>query len=172
MTREGVSFLDLTYTCEKIGLRTLASDATIEEMRNIITLPCIIHWNESHFVVVYKVSRKHVFVSDPAKGLIKYDFDSFRKGWCKREGGTGAFMAVEPRADFKQIEAGEKKERLKKFENILGYFTPYKRSFVNLCVVMLIVTLLQSLLPFISKAVIDKDLTKRIISLYEYSPDC
>ena len=54
MTREGVSFYDLTYTCEKIGLRTLASEASMDDMRDIITLPCIIHWNESHFVVVYK----------------------------------------------------------------------------------------------------------------------
>ena len=161
MTREGVSFLDLTYTCEKIGLRTLASEASMEEMRDLVTLPCIIHWNESHFVVVYHVSKKYVFVSDPAKGLVKYDFDSFEKGWCTRHGEKGAFLAVEPQAHFKQIEPGEKTERLKKFENILGYFTPYKRSFVNLCIVMLIVTALQSLLPFISKAVIDVGIQTR-----------
>ena len=64
-------------------------------------------------------------------------------------------MTVEPQADFKQREINERVERKKTFENILGYFTPYKKSFVNLFVVMLLVTGLQALLPFISKAVID-----------------
>jgi ATP-binding cassette subfamily B protein len=163
MTREGVSFLDLTYACEKIGLRTLASEATMEEIMNLVALPCIIHWDESHFIVVYKVSTKYVLVSDPAKGLLKYSIDQFKKGWCHREGGKGVFLAVEPQAHFKQIEAGEKTERLKKIENILGYFAPYKKSFINLCIVMLIVTLLQSLLPFISKAVIDVGIQTRDI---------
>ena len=163
MTREGVSFLDLTYACEKIGLRSFASEATMGELRDLVTLPCIIHWNESHFVVVYQVTKTYVFVSDPAKGLIKYDHKQFEKGWCSREGNKGAFLAVEPQAHFKQIEINEKTERLKKFENILGYFIPYKRSFLNLCIVMLLVTLLQSLLPFISKAVIDVGIKTRDI---------
>ena len=167
MTREGVSFLDLTYTCEKIGLRTLASEANMDEMRDLITFPCIIHWNESHFVVVYRVTKKHVFVSDPALGLAKYDFERFKKGWCTRHQEKGAFLAVEPQAHFKQIEPGEKKERLKKFENILGYFTPYKRSFINLCIVMMIVTALQSLLPFISKAVIDVGIQTRDLNFIQ-----
>ena len=100
MTNEGVSFLGLTRACEKIGLRTLASEAGMQEMKEIIILPCIVHWNESHFVVVYRVSRKYVFVSDPAKGLLKYDFESFKKGWCTRPNEKGAFLAVEPQVHF------------------------------------------------------------------------
>ena len=167
MTRIGVSFLDLTYACEKIGLRTLASEAGMQEMKNFITLPCIVHWNESHFVVVYAVSKKYVFVSDPASGLVKYDFANFKKGWCTRHEEKGAFLAVEPQAHFKQIESGEKIERLKRFENILAYFTPYKRSFINLCLVMLIVTALQSLLPFITKAVIDVGIHTRDLNFIQ-----
>jgi len=96
MTKKGVSFSGLICACQKIGLRTLASEAGMQEMIDIITLPCIIHWKECHFAVVYHVSKNHVFVSDPSKGLVKYDLDSFKLGWCTRRNEKGAFLAVEP----------------------------------------------------------------------------
>ena len=95
VTRKGVSFLGLTRAFETIGFLTHASEAGMQEMKDMITLPCIVHWNGRHFAVVYRVSKKHVFVSDPAKGFIKYDFDSFKKGWCTRPNEKGAFLAVE-----------------------------------------------------------------------------
>lgn len=120
----------------------------------VIPLPCIVHWEDNHFIVVYKINHKQVFVSDPAKGLLKYSFENFQKGWLK-ESKTGAVLAIEPMADFKQRSINDKLERRKTLENFLGYFTPYKKSFINLFVVMLIVTVLQAFLPFISKPVID-----------------
>lgn len=57
ITREGVSFLDISYAAEKIGLRTVAVKATMENLTNRIPLPCIIHWDQQHFIVVYKTKR-------------------------------------------------------------------------------------------------------------------
>lgn len=164
ITREGVSFLDISYAAEKVGLRTLSVKLTMEELRQKIPLPCIVHWNNSHFIVVYKTSKTKVFVSDPAKGLLNYSTEEFQKKWFKGNESFGVALALEPMANFKQIEIREKKERLKNFENLLGYFAPYKRSFGLLLFIMLIATLLQAILPFISKAVIDigihsKDIT-------------
>ncbi|MEX6686682.1 peptidase domain-containing ABC transporter [Danxiaibacter flavus] len=166
ITREGVSFLDISHACEKIGLRTLNTKITWEELQRA-PLPCIIHWNEDHFVVLYKIKKRKkfigqssnepnhtVYISDPAKGLLKYSQQDFKKGWLGNRD-RWAVMLMEPMADFKQRDVVEKKERLKTVENVLGYFTPYKKAFRTLLFVMLIVTLLQSLLPFISKSVID-----------------
>ncbi len=155
LTREGVSFLDLSYAAESIGLRSLSVRATVEELYTKVPLPCVIHWASSHFIVVYKVSKTRVYVSDPAKGLLSHSHDDFREHWYKAGESKGALLALEPQADFKQRHGGEKLDRRKTFQNLLGYFQPYKRSFVNLFVVMFIVTALQALLPFISKAVID-----------------
>ncbi|WPO77296.1 peptidase domain-containing ABC transporter [Flavobacterium sp. KACC 22761] len=153
ITREGVSFLDLSDACEKISLRTKSIKIDFDTLK-VIPLPCIVHWQDNHFIVVYKINHKQVFVSDPAKGLLKYSFEDFQKGWLK-ESKTGAVLAIEPMADFKQRSINDKIERRKTLENFLGYFTPYKKSFINLFVVMLIVTVLQAFLPFISKSVID-----------------
>ncbi len=155
ITREGVSFLDLSYGAEKIGLHTLAVKSDIQTLHEKVPLPCIVHWNNSHFIVVYKTTKQKVFVSDPAKGLLNYTYDEFKQGWYKEGEETGAILAIEPMADFLQRDLEERTERAKTFQNVLGYFLPYRKNFVTLFSIMLIATALQGLLPFISKAVID-----------------
>lgn len=161
VTKEGVSFLDLSHAAESIGLRTLSFKCSIEDLIFKVPLPIIIHWNNSHFVVVYKIKQKKknedsiIYVSDPAKGLLKYSGAEFISKWYKSGEQMGLLIALEPQADFYQREANEKLERKKTLSNFLAYFIPYKKSFINLFVVMLLVTILQGFLPFISKAVID-----------------
>jgi len=172
ITKEGVSFLDLSHAAEEIGLRTLSVKATIADVLYKVPLPVIVHWDDSHFVVVYKVKgnkrligqekqrigelpKGTIYVSDPAKGYIKYNVQEFADKWLKDGEQKGVLMAIEPQAEFYQKQANEKIERKKTIENFLGYFRPYKKSFTNLFVVMLLVTILQGFLPFISKAVID-----------------
>lgn len=155
ITREGVSFLDLSYGAEKIGLHTLAIKADIKTLHEKVPVPCIIHWKNSHFIVVYKTSNKKIFVSDPAKGLLNYNYEEFKKGWYKSDEEAGAILAIEPMSDFLQRDLEERTERKKTFQNVLGYFLPYKKNFTTILVIMFIATALQGLLPFISKAVID-----------------
>lgn len=155
ITREGVSFLDLSYGAEKIGLHTLAIKADIQTLHEKVPLPCIVHWKNSHFIVVYKTSKQKIFVSDPAKEQLSYTHEEFKKGWYKKGEETGAILAIEPMADFLQRDMEERTERAKTFQNVLGYFLPYRKNFITIIIIMFIATALQGLLPFISKAVID-----------------
>ncbi|WP_286860505.1 cysteine peptidase family C39 domain-containing protein, partial [Proteiniphilum sp. UBA5510] len=154
ITKEGVSLLDLSTGAESIGLRTLAIKCTIDDVVNSIPFPAIVFWKDSHFVVVYHSDKKHVWVSDPAKGRIKYSHEEFRRGWYQKGENQGVLLAVEPTADFKDSKA-EKEQKRNSFASILKYFFPYKRNFGLIFVIMLVVTALQGMLPFISKAVID-----------------
>jgi ATP-binding cassette subfamily B protein len=172
ITKEGISFLDMSHAAEEIGLRTLSLKATVSDLLYKIPLPAIIHWDNSHFVVVYKTQAKTlakanelklvneipkgtIYVSDPAKGYVKYNTQEFAEKWLNDGSEKGTLMAIEPQAEFYQKQANEKIERKKTVENFIGYFRPYKKSFYNLLIVMLLVTILQGFLPFISKAVID-----------------
>lgn len=171
ITKEGVSFADLSHASEGIGLRSLALRCTVGDLIDKIPLPAIVHWDNSHFVVAYKVKAKSaenkaeihsphgiIYIADPAKGYVTYSAEEFAAKTIKKDGGNQdklVLMAIEPQADFYERQANEKIERLKTFENFLGYFKPYKKSFVNLFFVMLLVTILQGLMPFISKAIID-----------------
>ncbi|MFN8407633.1 MAG: peptidase domain-containing ABC transporter [Sphingobacteriaceae bacterium] len=155
VNKEGPTLLDLSYAAENIGLRTRSITTTIEDLTDNMPLPCLVHWNGTHYAIIYKIERGLIYASDPTQGLIKCTLNDFAKKWPKNEDKKGTLMLLEPQANFKQRENGEHIERKKTFENILGYFKPYKKSFLNLLAVMFIVTGLQALLPFISKAVID-----------------
>ena len=154
ITKEGVSLLDLSTGAESIGLRTLAIKCTIDDVVNSVPFPAIIFWKDSHFVVVYHANKKYIWVSDPAKGRIKYTHEEFKKGWYQKGVKQGVLLAIEPTAEFKDSKA-EREQRKNTFSSILKYFTPYQRNFTLIFVIMLLVTALQGMLPFISKAVID-----------------
>lgn len=154
ITKEGVSLLDLSTGAESIGLRTLAIKCTIDDVVNSVPFPAIIFWKDSHFVVVYHANKKYIWVSDPAKGRIKYTHEEFKKGWYQKGAKQGVLLAIEPTAEFKDSKA-EREQRKNTFSSILKYFTPYQRNFTLIFVIMLLVTALQGMLPFISKAVID-----------------
>lgn len=155
ITREGVSILDISYAAEQLGLRTLSIKCTIEDLIKKVPLPVIIHWKEEHFVVVYKATNKRIYVSDPAQGYVSYSIDDFKQRWYQQDEQKGVLTAIEPQSVFYEKEAQESDNRKKTLESFLGYLRPYKTSFYTLFSVMLIVTILQGFLPFISKAVID-----------------
>jgi ABC transporter, ATP-binding protein len=154
ITKEGVSLHDISVGAENIGLRTLAVKCDVNEVVNSVPFPAIIFWNNNHFVVVYHADKKHIYVSDPARGRVKYSHETFKQGWYQRGENQGVLLAVEPTVDFKETKA-EKEQKRNSFLSILKYFTPYSHSFALIFVIMFIVTALQGVLPFISKAVID-----------------
>src|SRR6187549_3501574 len=75
ITRDGVSISGISEAAESIGLRSLAVKVGMESLQHEVPLPCIAHWRQRHFVVVYKVTNKSVFVADPDFGLLKYSHE-------------------------------------------------------------------------------------------------
>ncbi|WP_316828771.1 peptidase domain-containing ABC transporter [Pedobacter miscanthi] len=176
LTREGVSFLDISHASEALGFRTLSIKCTVDDLLTRIPLPAIVHWDNSHYVVVHNTSvakpglfryskekvssletlnRGSIYVSDPAKGQIKYSSVEFAKKWVKNNSNKGVLLVMEPQPDFYEKQSQEKVSKKKTLQNFINYFRPYSRSFLNLFFVMLLITVLQALLPFISKSVID-----------------
>ncbi len=154
ITKEGVSLKDLSIGAEAIGLRTLALRCSLEDLILKVPFPAIIHWQENHFVVVYNANKKYVWVADPTKGHIRYTHQEFVDGWFTNDEETGVLLAVEPTVDFADTEA-EKQQKRDSLWSILGYFKAYQNNFALIFAIMMMVTLLQGVLPFISKAVID-----------------
>lgn len=154
ITKEGVTLTNLSTGAESIGLHTLSVKCRIITLSSKVPFPAIILWNENHYVVVYRATTKHVFVADPTKGHVKYTHADFMRGWLLEGEEQGVLLAVEPSADFGK-DSADKRQHRGDFLTILRYFSPYKGNFLLVFAVMLIVTLLQGILPFISKAVID-----------------
>jgi len=99
ITREGVSLLGLSEAAESVGLKTLSTKLSIEELiLKKDTLPCIIHWNKNHFVVLNKIkkrifSKKKIFqIADPAYGIINLSQDNFKNHWISDDNGSIALL--------------------------------------------------------------------------------
>lgn len=154
ITKEGVSLLHLSIGAEAIGLRTLSVKCSLNDLIEKIPLPAIFFWNENHFVIVYHTTAKHIYVADPMKGHIKYTYNEFRKGWLLKGETRGVLLAIEPTVDFTNNKDGVEQQK-DSMLSLLRYFAPYKGNLILIFGVMLVVTILQGFLPFISKAVID-----------------
>ena len=154
ITKEGVSLLGISTAAESLGLHTAAFKCTIDDVILKVPFPVIIYWNENHFVVVYHANKKHIWVSDPCKGHVKYTRREFMEGWYLKNEDKGVLLALEPTADFK-LSKQEKEQEKDSMISMLRYFMPYKKEFALIFFVMLVATLLQGILPFISKSVID-----------------
>ena len=155
ITKEGVSIKDLGVASESIGFRSLAIRCDLETIINRVPLPAIAYWEHSHFIVVYKTSNSQVYVVDPMKGRVKYSHSEFLQGWLEdKNASQGILLCLEPTANFEESDT-EKQQRRDTLWGILSYFKPYQRNFALIMLIMMLVTLMQALLPFISKAVID-----------------
>ena len=182
ISREGVSLLGISDAAEAIGFRSTGVKLSWEQLCDEANLPCIVHWNQQHFVVVYRIAKRHgqwwVWVSDPASGLLKYSEAQFRKAWEQsRElpdlavvlsehqagrsvalpgtsGGKGIALLLEPTPAFYK-EKGDEDKRLR-FGQLLHYLRPYKSYLVQLMLAMLTASVLSLILPFLTQSVVDK----------------
>ncbi|MFT5166828.1 MAG: ATP-binding cassette subfamily B protein [Saprospiraceae bacterium] len=156
--REGVSLLGITEAAESIGMRTLViklpydSDADDNPSLQNIPYPCIVHWEQRHFVVVYDANQKYVWVADPAKGKMKMPRKEFENGWIS-DGDKGIALLLETAPEFYEEEG----EKIKKtgIGFLFKYFRPYKRLITQLVIGLLLGSLFQLIFPFLTQAIVD-----------------
>jgi len=178
ITREGVSMLGISEAAEHIGLRSTGVKVSFDDLCDA-PLPCIVHWNQQHFVVVYDIKTtssrfsifsspqreelgvrsrggEMIYVADPAAGKLKYSREEFCRCWIstKDEGiDIGVALLLEPSPDFYEQE-GEKINR-KGFSFLFSYLRPYKKLIVQLFLGLLFGSLLQLMLPFLTQSIVD-----------------
>lgn len=172
ISRSGVSMLGIGDAAESIGFRTRGYRLNWEQLRDEVPLPCIIHWNQRHFVVVYEIRKTKGFspfpiwgragdgvvikVADPASGLLTYSENEFLKCWysTKSEGvQEGTALLLEPTPDFYQKE-DEVKRKLS-FIYLLNYIRPYSKYILQLMLGMLTASIISLIFPFLTQSLVD-----------------
>lgn len=157
LDREGASLMGISDAAEKIGLRTLGVKAGFRRLLEDIPLPCIAHWQQEHFVVVYKVADKRVYVADPKAGKIELTEQDFLNGWISDVVNTepqGILLLLETTPDFFKRD-GEKTDH-KGFGFLWAYLTQYKRLIWQLGIGLILGSLVQLVFPFLMQALVDK----------------
>jgi ATP-binding cassette subfamily B protein len=178
ITREGVSLLGISDAAESIGFRTRGMKLAWEQLRDEATLPCIVHWNQRHFVVVYKITKAKrinlfsktgkkvlIHVADPAKGLLKYSEEEFLNSWIsvKEEGLRGGIaLLLEPTPSFYLNEQDGKSNFSARF--LLGYLRPYTKLLVQLGLSILAGSLLSLIFPYLTRSLVDFGIENRDLS--------
>ena len=155
--REGISLLALSKGSTRLGLKNECGLVGITEIQSI--LPCILHWNQNHFVVLYKVKKgKTFYIADPAKGLVKYNLEEFKKHWVSTQSGDeekGIAMFLEPTPEFYEKKMDEEPKEERSFKFLFGYIKQYRKYFGQIVLGLLVGSLLQLILPFLTQSIVD-----------------
>lgn len=157
INREGVSLLGISEAAEKIGFRTMGSRLTIEQLKDL-SLPAILHWNQNHFVVLYRIKNGNYYIADPGSGLTIYSEGELRRRWVSSQD-FGIALILSPTPAFHQLE-GDSKETLS-WTYLLKYLYQYKQLVIQLCVGLGVGSLLQLIIPFITQSVVDIGINTR-----------
>ncbi len=162
--KNGVSLLGISKTAESIGFKTAGGRFSFDMLSQEIPMPCIVHWNQNHFVVVYKI-KKHrrkgtysVYVADPGKGLIIYSKDEFCDYWAstKTEGKEkGVALLLEPTESFYTLKSIEINPSQNRINFLWNYIRKYKQHFSQLILGLLLGSILQLVFPFLTQAIVD-----------------
>lgn len=157
-TRQGSSLMGLSDAAEKIGFHTLGVRINFKKLEQA-PLPCIVHWNKNHFVVVYRIKRNTVYISDPAHGLLKYTKEKFLRYWignnANEQTEEGVALLIEPTPKFYDDDLGDEVAIKFNFAFISRYLFKYKKFIVQLTIGLLAGSLLQLIVPFLTQSIVD-----------------
>ena len=156
-TIDGVSILAIVDASKKLGFKTICSKVTIEQL-NHAKLPCILHWNQNHFVILYKIKDKQKFyIADPSKGLLVYSRKDFEKHWISTSlngKDSGISLFIYPTSESCQYNSSKRNE-IHSFRFLLGYIKQYKKYFTQIIMGLDLGCVLQLIMPFLTQAIVD-----------------
>jgi ATP-binding cassette subfamily B protein len=161
-TREGSNLLFLSDAAEKIGFRTLGVKINLESL-NDAPLPCILHWNKEHYVVLYDIKKGKYLISDPGFGLLEYNQTDFIKFWIGNNADhftqEGVALLLEPTPSFYDLDSDttdkEGKKKALGFGLLSRYVLKYKSFLIQLAVNLLAGSILQLIFPFLTQSIVD-----------------
>ena len=156
-TNEGVSLKAIADVADELGMDTLSTRLS-ENQLSEITLPCILHWNQNHFVVLYRIDRngQRFHISDPAKGRYKLNREEFANHWLSTHSQgapKGIAFLIAPNENFGKIKSLEGEKR--SFRFLFGYLKQYHRYFLQIIFGLALGCLLQLVMPFLTQWIVD-----------------
>lgn len=171
ISKHGVSMLGISEAAEHIGFDTVGVKMTFTQLERDGLFPCILHWNNNHFVVCYGIGKSRtgayrIRISDPASQRLVYTREEFQKSWTgsAKEDCMGTALMLEPGDEFGKVKE-ECKGHRRGMLSFARYFTPYKGMIAQLLLAMLASSLIQMAVPFLSQAMVDQGVNARDMSV-------
>ena len=159
-TTEGVSMLGISETATSLGFHVVNVKCTVKTLTEV-SLPSILHWNQNHFVVLYRVkNEKKFYIADPGKGLVTYSLEEFKKHWIStnsngQDKGIAMFLETTPTFFTYQMEDKKKISGKRSFHFLFGYVKKYRKYFGQVILGLIVGSLSQLVLPFLTQSIVD-----------------
>ncbi|MGI9650892.1 peptidase domain-containing ABC transporter [Chryseobacterium sp. RLHN22] len=170
ITKEGVSLLGMIEAAEEIGMEAYAGKLKVEGFQKNM-LPCILHWNQNHFVVLYDIKKKWFSrqtkfkIADPGYGLISLTVDKFKEAWLSDEN-KGVALFLQPTEKF--YNQDPPKEDKLSITYLFQYLKPYRKQLVQLFFLLISGTLTTLAFPILTQKLIDDGVMKKSLSAITY----
>ena len=170
ITKEGVSLQSISDAATEIGLKNISALTALKNLKRF-PLPCILHWNSNHFVVLYKIKNNHYYVADPEYGRLHYDETEFCRHWiCSetdRNDKKGIAMMFEPTVAFFEKKNIDDKDnsRFNSLHFLWKYMSRYRKSLLLLLFALILNSLIQLVFPFLTQAIVDKGIQGKDIGI-------
>lgn len=165
--RYGSNLLMLSDASEKIGLRSIGAKMSAEQLPEI-PLPCILHWNKGHYVVLYSIKKGIYYISDPAIGLMTYTTEEFLKFWIGNNANKtteeGIVLLLEPTPQFQQNDFDKDNGNSLGFGLLFKYLFAYKSFVAQLAIGLTAGSVLQLIAPFLTQSILDVGVNNANIS--------
>lgn len=168
-TTEGVSLRGMSQAATELGFETASVRLSPDELSQS-PLPAILHWNQNHFVVLYRIDRRGRYhIADPGKGLLTYSRDEFMRRWASTRSGDedrGIALLLQPGPRFGQSDAeSEQAGERRSFRFLVGYIKQYRGYFAQIFLGLLLGCVLQLAMPFLTQAIVDRGIHDADIGL-------
>lgn len=171
LAKDGVSLFSISEAATVLGFKTIGGNITFDKLKKDALLPCIVHWKQNHFVVVYRIKKKglfrksnKVYVADPAFGKVSYTEDDFKKEWISNQSDgkeKGVVLLLEPTQDFYSKKNDIINKRSFKF--LFSYFLKYRNFFAQVLIGLMLGSLFQLIFPFLTQSIVDTGIQNKNI---------
>lgn len=158
-TRSGSNLKNIANAAEKIGFRSLGVKINYKKLKEA-TLPCLVHWDKVHFVVLYKIKNNKCYISDPAHGKLVYSKKEFIQRWIGNNADEttleGVTLLLETTPKFyKEEDIDNKKSPDFGFSFLFKYIAKYKSFLINLTIGLIAGSLISLIFPFLTQSIVD-----------------
>ncbi len=141
---KGISLGSLLRVCRHNGLDSRPVRTSLAGLQQI-KLPCILHWNFNHFVVLRKISADHAIVVDPAHGELRLPLEHLSQSF------TGVAVEIWPNPDFEP----NKSQKNVPLTQLMGRLKRRRRALGAVLFLACVIELLTAVSPYYIQLVID-----------------
>lgn len=157
-TKEGVSLKGIADVCDYLNIDYTAGRVSLKDIEDC-PLPCILHWNQNHFVVLYKIDQHgtRFWIADPGKGKYKITIDDLKKHWISTTSNgveKGIAMFFRKTSLFESTSSNNTEEH-RSFGFLVKYIWQYKSFFIQIIVGLGLGCILQLIMPFLTQWIVD-----------------